>query len=60
MRKRRYRDNYYKCATGDVENGAALEGLADGYRGTEQLNGYWVSRRSFFYFLRDICKLLYE
>ena len=40
MRKRRYRDNYYKCATGDVENGAALEGLADGYRGTEQLNGY--------------------
>ena len=39
MRKRRYRDDYYKCATGDVENGAALEGLADGYRGTEQLKG---------------------
>ena len=39
-RKRRYGDNHYKCATGDVENGAALEGLADGYRGTEQLKGY--------------------
>lgn len=38
-RKRRYGDNHYKCATGDVENGAALEGLADGYRGTEQLKG---------------------
>ena len=39
MRKRRYGDDHYKCATGDVENGAALEGLADGYRGTEQLKG---------------------
>ena len=39
MRKRRYGNNHYKCATGDVENGAALEGLADGYRGTEQLKG---------------------
>lgn len=33
--KRRYGNNRYKCATGDAEKGAALEGLADGYRGTE-------------------------
>ena len=38
-RKRRYGDDHYKCATGDVENGSALEGLADGYRGTEQIKG---------------------
>jgi hypothetical protein len=36
-RKRRYGNNHYKCATGDVEKGVALESLADGYRGTEQL-----------------------
>ena len=35
MRRRRYGNNRYKCATGDVEKGATLEGLADGYRGTE-------------------------
>lgn len=34
-RKRRYGYNRYKCATGDAEKGATLEGLADGYRGTE-------------------------
>ena len=34
-RKRRYGNNRYKCATGDAEKGATLEGLADGYRGTE-------------------------
>ena len=39
MRKRRYGDDHYKCATGDAEKGAALESLADGYRGTEQLKG---------------------
>ena len=33
--KRRYGNNRYKCATGDAEKGATLEGLADGYRGTE-------------------------
>ena len=38
--KRRYGDDRYKCATGDVEKGVVLEGLADGYRGTEQLKGY--------------------
>ena len=34
-RKRRYGDDHYKCATGDVEKGSTLEGLADGYRCTE-------------------------
>lgn len=33
--KRRYGNDRYKCATGDAEKGATLEGLADGYRGTE-------------------------
>ena len=33
--KRRYGNNRYKCAPGDVEKGVTLEGLADGYRGTE-------------------------